>query len=57
LLFVDLHRWDNVAWELPQQASEELKMYYTLPLNSIKIEGLTFRNYEGNFRKRVHLLD
>jgi hypothetical protein len=57
LLFADLHRWDNVAWEQPQQASEELKMYYTLPLNSIKIEGLTFRNYEGKFQKRVHLLD
>jgi len=53
----DLDKWDNVAWEQPNQANEELKMYYSTPKNSVKIEGLTFRNYEGNFQKRVHLLD
>lgn len=57
ILFVDLHQWDNVAWQQPSQGSEELKMYYSTPKNSLKIEGLTFRNYEGNFQKRVHIVD
>ena len=50
-------RTENVAWEQPNRSSEELKMYYSTLKNSIKIEGWTFRNNEGNFRKRVHLLD
>lgn len=53
----DLHRWDNVAWEQPNQSSEELKMYFSTPKTAIKIEGWTFRNHEGKFRKRVHLFD
>jgi hypothetical protein len=53
----DLHQWDNVAWEQPNRGSEELKMYFSTPNTAIKIEGPTFRNNEGNFRKRVHLVD
>jgi hypothetical protein len=53
----DLHLWDNVAWQQPNRGSEELKMYYSAPSNAVKIEGPTKDNNEGNFRKRVHLLD
>lgn len=57
LLLKDLHKWQNVAWEQPAQSSEELEMYYSAPSSAIKIEGPTQKDYEGNFQKRVHLLD
>lgn len=57
LLFTDLHRWDNVAWEQPNRDNEEIKMYYSSPKNSIKIEGPTDDGNEGRFQKTVHILD
>ncbi len=53
----DLHKWDNVAWEQPNQSNEEIKMYYSSLKDSLKIEGPTQEGNQGRFEKKVHLLD
>ena len=57
--FLNLHQWDNVAWEQPNINSDDFRMYNNR--NAIKIEtepdGITNDGDVGNFRKRVHLLD
>ncbi len=57
----NLHMFDNVAWEHPNLDGDEMRIYYEPPKNSIKIQNkigdFSSDGDEGNFRKRVHLLD
>jgi hypothetical protein len=49
---------NNVGWEQPSRNSDELYLYYsTLGFGSLKIEGPTDAGNEGNFQKRVHLIE
>ena len=57
----NLHMFDNVAWEHPSLDNDEMRIYYEPLKNSIKIQNKfgdgSSNGDEGNFRKRVHLLD
>lgn len=50
---------NDIAWEQPDRSSEDLNLYSsTLGTGvSLKIEGPTDEGHEGNFQKRVHLIE
>lgn len=55
--FTTLDNYLNTGWEQPDKSSEEYRMYFTESFNSIKLEVRERHPANGNFRKRVHLLD